>query len=53
MHSFFDDEVNLVENNGRVTLPSSASGMHLRKSQIRGLILLGASIFIALLIGRK
>lgn len=50
---FYDDEADLVQNNGRVTLPPSSSGVHLRKSELRVLLLFGASILIALLFGRK
>jgi len=50
---FYDDEADLVQNNGRVTLPHSSSGLPLRKSQLKVLIFLGVSIFITLLIGRK
>ena len=53
MRGFYDDEINLVQNNGRVTLPSHSAGIDLGKKQTTALILLGVSVFVALLIGRK
>ena len=53
IRGFYDDEINLVQNNGRVTLPSDSARAELRKRQTKALILLGASILMALLIGRK
>lgn len=51
--AFYDDEFDLVQNNGRVTLPIGGVGVHLTKKQFRALLLLASSLFVAFLIGRK
>ncbi|MEP7016197.1 MAG: hypothetical protein ABI925_12210 [Verrucomicrobiota bacterium] len=53
MRGLYDDEADLVQNNGRVTLPGTASSVHLSKTEIRTLFVLIGSVFIAFLIGRK
>jgi hypothetical protein len=50
---FYDDALDLVENNGRVTLPRAGWQFHLTKEQYRLVFLLGASVFVGFVIGRK
>lgn len=49
----YDEEFDLVQNNGRVTLPIGGIGVHLTRKQLRTLLLLASSLFVAFLIGRK
>ncbi len=51
--AFYDDEFDLVQNNGRVTLPIGGMGVHLTRKQLRTILLLASSLFVAFLIGRK
>lgn len=51
--AFYDDEFDLVQNNGRVTLPIGGGGLHLTRKQFRAILLLASSLFVAFLIGRK
>ena len=48
-----DDEFDLVQNNGRVTLPSNSHGAYSIERYLPILILLGASLLVALLVARK
>lgn len=48
-----DEEFDLVQNNGRVTLPIGPGALHLTRKQVRVLLFLASSIFLAFLVGRK
>lgn len=48
---FFESEFDLVQNNGRVTLPAGSSGPHLTAKQL--FVVLGASLLLAALIRRR
>ena len=48
-----DDAADLVQNNGRVTLPAGPFRFCLTKEQSRIVLLLGASILVGFVIGRK
>jgi hypothetical protein len=49
----FDSEFDLVQNNGRVTLPGLDPGSHLNGKYVAIFVLLGFSLLIGALIGRK
>jgi hypothetical protein len=49
----FDSEFDLVQNNGRVTLPGLDPGSHLGGKYLAILVVLGFSLLIGALIGRK
>jgi hypothetical protein len=49
----YDEEFDLVQNNGRVTLPIGAGTVRLTKKQLRALLFLASSVFLAFLVGRK
>lgn len=49
----WDDDADLVQNNGRVTLPITAAAIHLTKKQLSVVLLVAASIFAAFLVARK
>ena len=53
MRHLWGDEFDLVQNNGRVTLPSNSHGADPINRHISILILLGASLLIVLLAARK
>jgi hypothetical protein len=53
MRDSWDDEFDLVQNNGRVTLPAKSSGTYPIDKHLPILILLGASLLIVLLAARK
>ena len=48
-----DEEFDLVQNNGRVTLPIGAGSVRLTRKQLRVLLFLASSLFVAFLVGRK
>jgi hypothetical protein len=49
----FDSEFDLVQNNGRVTLPGLYPGSHLNGKYVAIFIVVGLSLLIGALIGRK
>ena len=52
MRDLSDDEFDLVQNNGRVTLPTNSHGTDVTNRHIAILILLGASLLVVLLAAR-
>lgn len=50
---FYDDDFDLVQNNGRVTLPIGTGSIHLTRKQLKVLFFLASSLFVAFLVGRK
>ena len=48
---FFESEFDLVQNNGRVTLPAGTTGPRLTTKQL--FVVLGASLLLAALIRRR
>ena len=53
MRNLGDDEFDLVQNNGRVTLPANYGDAYAIEKHLPILILLGASLLIVLLAGRR
>jgi hypothetical protein len=49
----FESEFDLVQNNGRVTLPGLYPGTHLNGKHVALFIVLGLSLLIGAIIGRK
>jgi hypothetical protein len=53
MRDFGDDEFDLVQNNGRVTLPANSAGAYPIDKHFPILIFLGAFLLIVLLAARR